>query len=61
MTARVDTFETSVDSDNWPASARTVPVNAVARVVEWWQWRRPHSLTMSEEWLQEYRRSSRSY
>jgi hypothetical protein len=62
MTAHVDTFETSVDSDNWPASyARTVPVNAVARVVEWWHGRRPHSLTMSEEWLQEYRRSSRSY
>jgi len=57
MTARVDTFE---NSESWPeASARAFPVNAVVRVVEWWQ-RRSYSLTMSEEWLQEYRRSSRS-
>jgi hypothetical protein len=58
MTARVDTLE---NSDNWPeAPARAFPANAVVRVVEWWQ-RRSCSLTMSEEWLQEYRRSSRSY
>ena len=61
MTGHVDTFETSVNSENWPASsARTVPANAVNRVVEWWQ-RRSQPVTMSEEWLQEFRRSSRSY
>ena len=60
MTVRADTFE--MDSESWSASpTRSVQSNAVVRILEWWWRGRSFSLTMSEEWLQEHRRSTRSY
>jgi hypothetical protein len=59
MTVRADTFE--MNSESWSASpTRSVQSNAVVRILEWWRGRSV-SLTMSEEWLQEHRRSTRSY
>jgi hypothetical protein len=54
MTVRADTFE--MNSESWSA----IQSNAVVRILEWWRGRSV-SLTMSEEWLQEHRRSTRSY
>lgn len=61
MTVRVETLQRSVDSQGWFVPfVRTYSVGAVIRLLEWWR-PRPSTLEMSVEWLQEFRRSTRSY
>jgi hypothetical protein len=59
MTVRVDTLDTVLtgSSSRILPALRTLSAAAVVRLSEWWQ--RRSALVMSDEWMQEYRRSNR--
>ena len=52
MTARVDTFETSVASHNTGVPIRSFAAAVLSRLFMWWPYR-ASEMTMSEEWMRE--------
>jgi hypothetical protein len=58
MTVRVDTLDALVGSPSRLVPVlRTLSEAAMKRVMDWWEHR--SALVMSDEWMQEFRRSNR--